>query len=93
MLDAERKFKSRIDRLMRFVDPQRWQPSRANEENIWRWVRLLGGRVRITVFLKENRYGVYFAPEGGKGICHPDRLASQREAIELAFNFIEDIKR
>jgi hypothetical protein len=85
---AEREIKNRVSRLMRFVDPRRWTRSRANPENIWRWVRLSKRRKeRVTVYLKNGEYGIYLS-----GASHFDRYGSQAEAKNMAFELVEQLK-
>lgn len=89
---AERELKNRTSRLMRFIDPRRWERSKSNPVNTWRWVKLANGRtVRLTVFLKDGTFGIYFADkkDSRDTNCHFERYESRREAMTVAFDLIE----
>lgn len=91
--EAERECKNRAGRLMRFVDLRRWKPSRSNPDNVWRWVKLSGKKkLRVTVFPKWGRYSVSVADPNQKPYFHPEKYASQIEAMKSAFDQIESRK-
>ena len=91
---AEQELKNHTVRLMRFVDLRRWNRSRPNPENIWRWVRLPDRKnVRVTVFLKDGRYGVCHAGrKDGDCYFHWEKYATQSEALSVAFELVERLK-
>jgi len=91
---AERELKNRMGRLARFVDARRWKRSRNYPVNICRQVRTPdGGVLWVTVFLREGRYGVYLAGRHPDDrYCHPEKYASQSEAMSVAFDLVEHLK-
>jgi hypothetical protein len=91
---AEREAKNRMDRRARFMDLKRWKRSRPNPENVWRSVQTPNdGRVRVTVFLKAEGYAVCIARKtDGDRYFHPDKYASQSEAMSIAFELVECLK-
>ncbi len=91
---AERELKNRMGRLMRFVDLRRWNRSRSNPENIWRWVRLSDrNKVRVTVFLKDGRYAICLAGRKDDDCYfHWGRYATQSEATSVAFELVERLR-
>jgi len=90
---AERSAKNKFGRMTRFVAPHKWNPSKANPANVWRWVNLSDGqRVRVTIFLKDGKYGIYFADKKNNedNYCPPGRYGSREEAKVVAFELIEN---
>lgn len=84
---AEREAKNRAGRMRRFVDQRRWKPSQSNPENICRFVRLGDGqRTRLTIYMKEGRYGIYL-----EGSNHWNRYDTQAEAKVMAFELVERV--
>jgi len=84
---AENEIRNRLGRLMRFVDSRRWKQSKSNPENTWRWLKIDGKRERITVFLKDGTYGVYFSLAQ-----HWGRYDTLAKAKAIAFDLIERAK-
>ena len=91
---AERELKNRMDRRARFMDLKRWTRSRPNPENVWRSVQTPNdGRVRVTVFLKAEGYGICISRKtDGDRFFHPDKYVSQSEAMSVAFELVECLK-
>jgi hypothetical protein len=88
---AEREFKNKIERRLRFVNLARWTQSRSNPENVWRLVRMPDGdKARITVYLKAGWYGVCIARQKTKGTYFHGRVfGSQAEALSMAFELVD----
>ena len=86
---AEREHKNKIGRLGRFVARDKWRASKNNRENICRFVRLPNGRrIHVTVWKKQDLYGVCIT-----GLEHWDRYRSQLDAMNAAFDLVDDLKR
>jgi len=84
---AERELKNRFSRLMSFSDQRKWYTSESKPENIWRWVRVMGKKARLTVYKNHRQYGVYLP-----GVDHWGRYNSQADAKIVAFKLLEENK-
>lgn len=90
---AEREYKNRSTRRMRFVELQRWKRSRNNPANICRKVTTDVGLVTVTIFLQEGQYGICLAYKkkmGQQPRYHWAKFASQAEAMHTAFELIDE---
>jgi len=91
---AEREVKNRTGRLIRFTDLRKWQRSKTNPENIWRFVRISdGSKRRVTVFLRQARYSICLAGRQDEATYfHRESYATQLEAMSVAFELVEGLK-
>ena len=89
---AETDMKNRFARLQRFCNRERWKDSKRNPSNIWRIVDLPDSRrMRVTIYLDRQRYGVFCAmlDDAEDTYAHRDRYKSQAEAMNVAFELVE----
>lgn len=94
--DAERRFRNRLARRARFVDPRGWTTSRSNPSNVWRVVEFTG-KVRLRVVLvtdRDGRHGVtvFDLSVGGGSVTFPWRYRGRAAAAGAAFDAIEEVR-